>query len=401
MCTFDEMEDLLKAIKDLEASLGNTKNEGVRYLQSACTVMRNAVDDHRSPHAVDQLARLSALPEALVGCRPPTVALSGASAKEPSEGLSPLPPPLDGALAEEVKTWTFDIHKIAAAELPALCFGVIMQHPAVARVLPKLSLHRLWRFVEVVASRYRDNPFHSFRHAVDVTLGISCLLRWLQEAQPTLLSDLQVVAALVAAMVHDTDHPGVMNNFLVATRHPLAVLYNHQSVLENHHIATAMALTSRPELDWISPLPAAEQAELRKVMIELVLATDPTTHMPFMKRFMEDVAAETVTPMQAMAAMLKGADISNPTRPIKVYAVWVEGIMKEFFAQGDAERTLGLPISMNCDRESVSVNKCQVGFITFLVNPIWKGIAQLIPAQGPQLLAELETNLAHYQALAA
>ena len=105
--------------------------------------------------------------------------------------------------------------------------------------------------------------------------------------------------------------------------------------------------------------------------------------------------------MQAMAAMLKGADISNPTRPITVYAVWVEGIMKEFFAQGDAERTLGLPISMNCDRESVNVNKCQVGFITFLVSPIWKGIAQLLPAQGPQLLAELGTNLEHYQALAA
>ena len=38
------------------------------------------------------------------------------------------------------------------------------------------------------------------------------------------------------------------------------MLYNQQSVLENHHIATAMALTSRPELDWISPLPAADQA---------------------------------------------------------------------------------------------------------------------------------------------
>lgn len=399
--TSEEMEGLLKAIQDLESSLGNAKNEAVRqHLQSACAVMRNAVEDHRGP-VVDQLARLTALPEAIVSCRPPSVALSGSSAKEPSEGLSPLPPPLDGALAEEVKTWSFDIHKIAAAELPTLCFGVMMQHPAVTRVLPQLSLHRLWRFVQVVGSRYRDNPFHSFRHAVDVTLGISCLLRWLQEAQPTLLSDLQVVAALVAAMVHDTDHPGVMNNFLVATRHPLAVLYNQQSVLENHHIATAMALASRPELDWISPLPASEQAELRKVMIELVLATDPTTHMPFMKRFMEDVAAQTVTPMQAMAAMLKGADISNPTRPLSVYAVWVEGIMKEFFAQGDAERTLGLPISMNCDRESVNVNKCQVGFITFLVSPIWKGIAQLIPAQGPQLLAELETNLEHYKALAA
>ena len=67
----------------------------------------------------------------------------------------------------------------------------------------------------------------------------------------------------------------------------------------------------------------------------------------------------------------------------------------------DAEKALGLPVSMNCDRESVNVNKCQVGFITFLVSPIWKGIAQLIPAQGPQLLAELDANLEHYKALAA
>lgn len=395
------MEGLLKAIADLESSLGSARNEGVRQqLQSACAVMRNAVEDQRGP-ALDQLARMSALPEALVSCRPPSVAVGGSSGMARGEVLSPLPPPLDGALAAEVQTWSFDIHKIADAQLPALCFGVIMQHPAVTRVLPQLSVHRLWRFVEVVASRYRPNPFHSFRHAVDVTQGISCLLRWLQEAQPTMLSDLQVVAALVAAMVHDTDHPGVMNNFLVATRHPLAVLYNQQSVLENHHIATAMALTSRPELDWISPLPAADQAELRKAMIELVLATDPTTHMPFMKRFTEDVAAQTVKPMQALSAMLKASDISNPTRPLAVYAVWVEGIMKEFFAQGDAERTLGLPISMNCDRESVNVNKCQVGFITFLVSPIWKGIAQLIPAKGPQLLAELDTNLEHYKALAA
>ena len=42
-----------------------------------------------------------------------------------------------------------------------------------------------------------------------------------------------------------------------------------------------------------------------------------------------------------------------------------------------------------------------MGFITFLVSPIWKGIAQLIPAQGPQLLAELDANLEHYKALAA
>eukprot|EP00966_Prymnesium_polylepis_P086690 2006244-Prymnesium_polylepis.1 len=34
--------------------------------------------------------------------------------------------------------------------------------------------------------------------------------------------------------------------------------------------------------------------------------------------------------------------------------------MQEFFAQGDREAALGLPFSMNCDRHTVSVAKCQV-----------------------------------------
>ena len=47
------------------------------------------------------------------------------------------------------------------------------------------------------------------------------------------------MAALIAAAVHDVDHPGVSNQFLVAIRHDLAIMYNDISVLENHHVATA------------------------------------------------------------------------------------------------------------------------------------------------------------------
>jgi len=395
----DEMEALLKAIGDLETSLAKAPNETVRaHMESACAAMRNAVESHKtSAPAADRLAMLHAIPEALVSCGPPSTATAQASSSEP---VPELPPPLKAPLAEEVKTWSFDVHKIPAAELPALCFGAMMQHKEM-QILPPLSQGRLWKYVQVVASRYRSNHFHSFRHAVDVTLGVSVLLRWLQEAKPGLLSDLQVVACLVSAMVHDTDHPGVMNNFLIATKHPLAVLYNHRSVLENHHVATAMALTSKPELDWLAPLAAADQAELRKAIIELVLATDVTTHIPFMKGFAADVEAGHVSATQAMHVLLKAADISNPTRPLGVYAQWVTGVMAEFFAQGDAERDLGLPISMNCDRNTVNVNKCQVGFISFIVAPIYKGIAAYMPAVEQQLLPVLQTNLEHYQAQAA
>ena len=72
--------------------------------------------------------------------------------------------------------------------------------------------------------------------------------------------------------------------------------------------------------------------------------------------------------------------------------------MQEFFAQGDAERELGLPISMNCDRKTVDVNKCQVGFISFIVAPIYKGIAKFVPAVEQQLLPVLDANLEHYKA---
>lgn len=49
----------------------------------------------------------------------------------------------------------------------------------------------------------------------------------------------QIMAALVAAAVHDVDHPGVTNLFLIAIRQELAIMYNDISVLENHHVATA------------------------------------------------------------------------------------------------------------------------------------------------------------------
>lgn len=46
-------------------------------------------------------------------------------------------------------------------------------------------------------------------------------------------------AALVAAAIHDVDHPGRSNQFLIETSDHLAVLYNDNSVLENHHLAVA------------------------------------------------------------------------------------------------------------------------------------------------------------------
>ena len=46
--------------------------------------------------------------------------------------------------------------------------------------------------------------------------------------------------------------------------------------------------------------------------------------------------------------------------------------MGEFWNQGDLERTQGFKISPFCDRTTTDVNKCQMGFIRFIVSPLYE-----------------------------
>lgn len=59
------------------------------------------------------------------------------------------------------------------------------------------------------------------------------------------LDQLDEVAALIAATVHDVDHPGRTNSFLCNAGSELAILYNDTAVLESHHAALAFQLTVR------------------------------------------------------------------------------------------------------------------------------------------------------------
>jgi hypothetical protein len=48
-----------------------------------------------------------------------------------------------------------------------------------------------------------------------------------------------IFAALVANYIHDYEHPGYTNHFVIRTKHPLAIRYSDISVMENHHLAAA------------------------------------------------------------------------------------------------------------------------------------------------------------------
>ena len=52
------------------------------------------------------------------------------------------------------------------------------------------------------------------------------------------MTDLDVFTSLISGAAHDMDHPGSNNVFETKTRSKLALLYNDNAVLENHHTAS-------------------------------------------------------------------------------------------------------------------------------------------------------------------
>lgn len=54
------------------------------------------------------------------------------------------------------------------------------------------------------------------------------------------------------ALVHDFEHGGLNNDFLIKTGSPLAILYNDQSPLENHHCSAACRQFIHPDHFYIA-----------------------------------------------------------------------------------------------------------------------------------------------------
>ncbi|CAG2111012.1 unnamed protein product, partial [Medioppia subpectinata] len=79
-------------------------------------------------------------------------------------------------------------------------------------------------------SGYHDtNPYHNSVHAADVTQAMHCFIQEPKIRQ--FLTPLEVMCALLAAVSHDLDHPGVNQHFLIATKSHLAALYKYRIII--------------------------------------------------------------------------------------------------------------------------------------------------------------------------
>ncbi|KAF5300573.1 hypothetical protein FQA39_LY11119 [Lamprigera yunnana] len=255
----------------------------------------------------------------------------------------------------------------------------------------------------------KDNPFHNSLHAADVTQSTHVLLN--TPALESVFTPLEVTAALFAACVHDVDHPGLTNQFLINSSSELALMYNDESVLENHHLAVAFKLLQNEGCDIFCNMSKKQRQTLRKMVIDMVLSTDMSKHMSLLADLKTMVETKKVAGsgvllldnytdrIQVLENLVHCADLSNPTKPLPIYRRWVDLLMEEFFLQGDREREAKMEISPMCDRHSATIEKTQVGFIDYIVHPLWETWADLVHPDAQDILDTLEENRDWYQSM--
>uniref|UniRef100_A0A3Q4H710 Phosphodiesterase n=1 Tax=Neolamprologus brichardi TaxID=32507 RepID=A0A3Q4H710_NEOBR len=286
----------------------------------------------------------------------------------------------------------------------------------------RIPVREFMNYFHALENGYRDIPYHNRIHATDVLHAVWYLTTQPVPGLPTLLTEngvhtdsskpngitpgatgflvskmnpllqegygclaglipaLELMALYVAAAMHDYDHPGRTNAFLVATSAPQALLYNDRSVLENHHAAAAWNLfMSRSEYNFLVNLEHVEFKRFRFLVIEAILATDLKKHFDFLAEFNAKVGDEGVSCIDwtnendrllVCQMCIKLADVNGPLKCKELHLQWTEGIVNEFYEQGDEESSLGLPISPFMDRSAPQLAKLQESFITHIVGPL-------------------------------
>jgi len=131
------------------------------------------------------------------------------------------------------------------------------------------------RFLRALEMGYGNNPYHNAMHGADVALGVHRFL--VKFGLTGRLTKLQLLAALVGALVHDFNHPGTNNGHEARARTERARTHT-DSVLERHHLHSTFTLLGTPGFDLLGGMAADDRDACRKLIIEIVLATDLAKH---------------------------------------------------------------------------------------------------------------------------
>ena len=291
----------------------------------------------------------------------------------------------------------FDFCKeVGREKMGQLVFTHIIETINIENVL-KIDTGILSSFISEILKGYDISlPYHNDIHAVDVCQTLFSWFSGFQLIRNFDLSTYDLLALYTASLVHDYKHPGLNNNYILNTQSELSIIYNDKSVLENWHVAQAFKTLLKPQNNIFAELSLDEFKDMRKRIIEAVIATDMSTHFKSISILKGKMDYLEITDGQNLNKLIKkdtffndqqeiinfvlhSADISHNTKEWKISEIWTQNVYEEFFNQGDIEKGNDLPVSNFCDRETTVIPKDQIGFISAIISPNFDLLLRIFP----------------------
>jgi len=296
--------------------------------------------------------------------------------------------------------WDYDIWKLKeltqGRELQTMGWHVLEQHGLISHF--GLERPQLRKWLAHVESLYTKTAYHSATHAADVLQGVHFFL--VTCGGTKLISKIESLALLLAAIIHDTGHDGLNNNYHKNALTDRALKFNDQSIQENFHLSMLFSAMKDDvkDINILKGFTADEYVEIRRMIISMVLSTDMSRHFVLTKEFKElaenfgsNVDMWRESHDQLMCAVLHACDISNPAM------TWANQCISEFFRQGDMEQAGGLSVSPQCNRDTTFVPTSQVAFIKFVVLPTMEAMGDFLQEVAKNVLPIVLENLQYWQ----
>lgn len=298
-------------------------------------------------------------------------------------------------IRDAVNSEQFNVLSFSAAELETAVVELLRP------CLPVLhwSGLQLEYFVASVHSLYRNSPYHSWSHAVDVIQFMSRVLDLPHIRQ--LYSAVDLTTTLLSGLVHDIDHDGVTNRGHSALESERR-RFSATSTQEKHHLAVARRLFHTARItDLLN----------QELMTHLIDATDMAFHARWVKEF-ETVARlpqssyiglDHSRRLLLLIMVMKSADLSNTVRNIETSRRWGELLGEEFhlaFLREISSHTPADRLSFPGDPQ-LSHDKLQYSFFIHTILPFYSLLKQspLLESFISPLTYNALTSVEHFHAL--
>jgi PAS domain-containing protein len=246
-----------------------------------------------------------------------------------------------------------------------------------------------------------NNPFHNFFHCFNVMHGVYLLLS--STAAGSYFNPWQIYSLLVASICHDVDHRGKGNMFEVHSRSSIATTYHDKSVLEQHHAAITFFTLQEEGCNIFASFPNEVYNQARKFIITSILGTDMSKHLRMLENMnsrFKDLGTKPIGQLEKdyekfAQLIIHAGDLFHPCKSYRTYEVWSMLVCQEFTDQYEAEVKLGLPITQfmkDLDKPKVYYSN-EVGFLSFVVRPLWDCVNLYLSPNIDPLMAKLAENI--------